>query len=91
MRVRVLVKDERAESFPKKNGQIVNQRRITCADMSREGMRLTGDMSYALSAEEAAKYSGKLRDRFIQLDIGRIEFFAGVVKVPEGSVFEVEK
>jgi len=86
MRVRVIVCDERLEEFTTKRGVTVKQQALHCKDMSVEGRRLGAELVYPMNAGEEKMWSGKLRDRYVTLDIGDLEQFGKAFKCRESLI-----
>jgi len=81
-----MVTDERPEEFTTKAGKHVKQQALHCVDMSLIGARLGPPLVIALTAEQAPKYSTKLRDKFLLIDIADLEQFGKVFKVRDGDI-----
>lgn len=88
MTVRVLVTDDRPDSYVGKRGA-VNQQIINCMDFSKDGDRLVQPIEYAMSEDEKLKHAGKLRDKFITLSIRELLPFGGRLRC-RGRILEVE-
>jgi hypothetical protein len=71
MRLKCLCIEERTESFVGKRGS-VSQHIVALMDLSPED-RLINTFDYTLSADEAERFRGKLRDKPVELGITAFE------------------
>ena len=71
MRLKCLCIEERTESYVGKRGA-VTQVVLALLDMSPED-RLVNTFDYNLSADEAERFKGKLRDQLIELGVTAFE------------------
>jgi hypothetical protein len=70
MRIKVnVVSDSPDEYKSKKTGEIVKSQVLSCQDVCASGARLKNTFDYQLSDTEKEKYSGKLLDKTIELDV----------------------
>jgi hypothetical protein len=90
VRIKVQVNSEELQSFlSKKTGSKIDSHRLFVQDRTDEGARLKLPFEYGMSEEEAKAHSGKLKDKFIMLDVdGLAPGFGGVLRAT-GSIVKV--
>ena len=89
MRIKVQVNSEKLQSFVNKKGAKVDSHRIFVQDRTEEGARLNLPFEYGMSEDEAKSYAGKLKDKFLLLDVeSLLPGFGGMLRAT-GNIVKV--